>query len=217
MQRADLDRLEPRAPAKRVHRVASRREQMAASALARANPFPPRVPVGDVRQVLRAREADVAEPAAGAEPPRELQKRIEPEHERHDRAHAGLPHGVANPYELRLVEAGRLFEHEVFAGARGGDRLVGMQMIRGRDRDDVDVARRERLVKAGCEARARQRQPGPGERRASTLDVAHDDPRHVGLRIPLKRRDVLRRAPADSAHGHAQFLVHVRPVSLSRI
>ena len=65
---ADLDRLEPRTPAQRVDRMAAGREQVAAAALARPDPVPTAVPIGDLRQILRARKADIALPASAQFP-----------------------------------------------------------------------------------------------------------------------------------------------------
>ena len=155
--------------------MAAGREQVAASALARAHPGPAAVPVGHARQVLRAREADLAEPALRPQPSREHEKRVVAQLEGHDRPHAGVPHRVANAHELGDVEAGRLFEQQVLAGLRRRHRLLGVQMVRRRDRDDVDVGRREHIVVAGRDPRVGQRRRRTWRRfaRARSASRAH--------------------------------------------
>ena len=207
MKRAHRRRLQAGTPAQRVDRVAAGREQVAASALAGADPGPAAVPVGDPRQVLRAREADLAQPAAGPQPPREDQKRVVAQLERDDRPDAGLPHRVANAHQLGDVEAGRLLEQQVLAGPGRRHGLLGVQMVRGRDRDDVHVGRREHVIVAGRDARAGQRDAVLGEVGAGAVGVARAQPGDGAMRVVQKRRDVLRRAPADAANGDAKFAI----------
>ena len=203
---ADVERLESGAPAQRIDRMAAGGEQVAASALARAHPVPPAVPVGHARQILRAREADVAQPAVGAQPPREFQERVVAQLERHDRADARRPHGVANAHELRDVEAGRLLEHEVLARLGGGHGLLGVQVVRRRDRDDVHVGRREHLVVVRGDAASGSVEAGTSARLARVRSASRPHSQVTSVsRIALKRGDVLRRAPADAADGDAKF------------
>src|SRR5206468_12996441 len=126
MERADRGRFEAGAEAQGIHRMASGGEEMTAPAFLRADPLPPAVPISDVRQVLRARETDPAEPSLRPQPPREFQERVVAKLERDDGPHAGLPHGVANANQLVDVEARGLFEDEVLAGARRADGFVRM-------------------------------------------------------------------------------------------
>jgi hypothetical protein len=113
----------------------------------------------------------------------------------------GLPHGVANPNQFGDVEAGRLFEDEVLAGARRADGFVGMQVVGGRNRNDVDVARRQQLPVVAGQPNAGERDARLRQRRARPLDVAAADPGDPRPRVLLKCRNVLRCAPAGAAHG----------------
>ena len=207
VERAHRCGLQTGAPAQRIDRVAAGGEQVAAPALARADPGPPAVPVGHPRQVLRAREADVAEPAGASQPARKSQEWVVSQLERHDRPHAGAPDGVANAHQLADVETGRLFEQQVLAGLGRRHGLVGVQMVRRRDGNDVHVRRREDVVVRGRDPRVRQRDSVLREVRAGAVRLARAQPGDGGVRVAQKRRDVLRRAPADAQDGHAQFSI----------
>ena len=95
----------------------------------------------------------------------------------------------------------------MLAGARRRDRLIGVQMIRRRNRDDVDVRCGKDVVVVGGDARVRNGQPCFREARARALHISSADPCDRRVRVALKRRDVLRRAPADAQDGHAQFSI----------
>ena len=146
MERADLVNLEARAPAQRVHGVAAGGQQVAAAARARAHPVPPRIPVGDVGQILSPREPDGAETARLAQPPRKLEERVVAQLERDDGPDPGGANGVADANQLRRVEAGRLLEDDVLAGVGGRHRLIGVEVVRRGNRDDVDVGRLEHIL-----------------------------------------------------------------------
>ena len=100
VKRADFDDFAPRAPAQRVDGVAAGREQVASAARARAHPVPAGIPVGHPRQILRAREPQVAEPPGRPQPPREHQVRVVAQLEGHDRPHPRGTDRVADPHQL---------------------------------------------------------------------------------------------------------------------
>ncbi len=55
-----------------------------------------------------------------------------------------------------LVEPGRLLEDDVLACPRRGHRLRGMEVVRRRDGDDVDVRRLEQILVPRRQPRVRQ-------------------------------------------------------------
>src|SRR5204863_9510496 len=205
MKGADLGRLEPGAPAQSIHRVTAGRQQMAPSALTRADPLPSAVPVGDVRQILGPGEPDVPEPSRRAEPACEFQKRVVAEHKGHDRPDAGRPDRIANADELANVEAGRLLEHKVLARVGRSDGLIGVKMVRGGDRDNVDVSRGEHVLVTGRELRGGQLEAVAAEVGAGPRNITRAEPRNRDAWITVKRRDVLRRAPADAGNGDSEL------------
>jgi len=110
-------------------------------------------------------------------------------------------------FELGDIEAGRLFEQEVFAGLGRSYRLRRVQVVRRRDRDDVDVGRGEDLIVAGGDPRTGERDAVAGEVGAGAVGVARAQPGDLAVRVAQKRGNVLRRAPANPANGNAKFSI----------
>ena len=137
-----------------------------------------------------------------------FEKRVVTQLERDNRPHAGGAHGVPDANELAFVEPGRLLEHDVLAGPCRRHGLVGVQMVRRRDRDDVDVVGREQVFVAGGDAHV-------GQRQAVLLEGLPDDPCGVAAVQPgngcvgilQKCGDVLGAAPADARHANAKFSI----------
>ena len=130
VKRADLYDFAPRTPAQRVDGVAARRQEMAAAAGAGPYRVPPGIPVGHPREILRSREPNLAQPPRLAASARTSGTGCSAARRDH-RLHASRLEGVADADELRLVEAGRLLEHEVLARPRRSHGLRGVQVVLG--------------------------------------------------------------------------------------
>src|SRR5437899_351656 len=115
VERADFDRLQTRTPAQRIDGMTAGGEQMAAPAFTRAHPLPSAVPIRNVRQVLRPRKSYGAQPALASQPARELQKRVVPKYERHDRPDTRSPDGVPHANQFLDVERRRFLQDEMLA------------------------------------------------------------------------------------------------------
>ncbi len=204
VQRAHLDRLQPRAPAQRVHGMTARGQEMAAAARLLPHPVPPGIPVRHAREVLHAREADAAQPPRFTQPVHEAQVRVVVELEGDDGADLRLAHGIADANQLAGVEAGRLLEDEVLARARGGYRLGGVEVVGGRDGDDVHLVRLEEVLVARGEPRARQGHAVAGQLLEDPRLVPPVEKADLGVRVLEERLDVLGRAPADAADPDAE-------------
>jgi hypothetical protein len=93
----------------------------------------------------------------------------------------------------------------VLAGAGSRHRLIGVEVIGGRDRDDVDVGCTEKIVVVRRDARARTLQAISLEVRARTASIAPVQPRHARVGVALKGGDMLCRAPADASDADTEL------------
>ena len=105
----------------------------------------------------------------------------------------------------------------MLARARGRHRLAGMQVVRRRDGNDVDVRRRQQIVVTSGDVCVREGDSVLGEVGARTILVARAQPRDGRVRVALKRRDMLRRAPADTSDGDAKLPVAGRHLRIQSI
>ena len=156
------------------------------------------------RYCVRAKRISPSQPLR-PQPAREHQQRVVAQLEGHDRPDAGAPHGVANARPARR-RRGRSASRAAGACRRGprpppARRADGSASRSTRCRR----RRREHVLVAGRDPRVGQRDAVLGQVRAGAVCVPRAQPGDGGARIAQKRRDVLRRAPADAADGDAQF------------
>lgn len=129
-----------------------------------------------------------------------------------DRADARAADGRVDRAEFLQIETRRLFEQEVLAGARRRRRLRGVEVVRRRDRDDLDVAGGQQIgVSRGEPGAGRPFDSGALEpfARAAFVPAAQID--DACVRVRLERGQVLGRHPADSDDSDPECRASHRP------
>jgi len=123
--------------------------------------------------------------------------------------HLRLAHGVAHRLGVVPGERDRLLEQDVFARARGGDGLLGVEPGRAADVDDVDRVVREHpvVILVGGQGQAVRPLDVGGLETATGAHRGHPRPLDV-----LERLDVRARRPTqpDDADVH---VAHRKPPS----
>jgi hypothetical protein len=101
--------------------------------------------------------------------------------------------GVEHAFELRSVHRRGLFAEHGQAGVQSGDRVMRVAVLHGRDVDDVDAAREQRL-EARARAGAALLRERLGRRRAARPHGADARAFHM--------RHALRETPRNAARAH---------------
>ena len=140
----------------------------------------------------------------------ELQERVETQLEGDDRANAGGTDRITDANQLGLVEPGWLLEDEVLSSLCRENRLLGVEVIRRCDGNDIDVVRFQQILIAGRQARVRQGNLVLVERGLRPGAIATVEPGHTNVWALLECGDVLGGTPANARYAYAKFSITSR-------
>src|SRR5690242_19469740 len=118
--------------------------------------------------------------------------------------HAGPGHGFGDLVKVFAGSRERLFDDDVFAGARGGDNRLAVREVGRSDGDSVNIRIAQHLAVIGVNAAGTP--PVRGLARAGFIDIADRGERgpvirRVSLRVHISPGPRANQSESDSFHG----------------
>ena len=143
-------------------------------------------------------QIDATEGAGGDLVLEQIEQRVPPQHKADDRLDCGLTDRVVHGAKRREVECRGFLDQDVLAGSGRGDGVVGMQIVRRADGEDLHIVACQHRRQIGGDERAIEA-GGLRDGACGCLPTARHR-HHAGTAIGLPGGDVRSGDPARAVH-----------------